>query len=87
MRNQMAAHVLNTATATEVNTQQRTDNLAVLITEGHAARAQYAVNNGCHIKGKQFSHMKYSSKGSDFLGFYAYFCHVIDDYACFVLQH
>ncbi len=33
-------------------------------------------------KRKKLSHMKYSSKRSDFLRFYAYLCHVIDDFAC-----
>ena len=30
---------------------------------------------------------KYSTKSGDFLRFYAYFCHVIDDFACLDLQH
>ena len=28
-------------------------------------------------------YMNYFSKRSDFLRFYAYLCHVIDDFACF----
>jgi len=32
--------------------------------------------------GKKLSHVKYSSKRSDFLRFYDYLCHVIDDFAC-----
>ena len=31
---------------------------------------------------KLLSHVKYSSKRSDFLRFYLYFCHAIDDFAC-----
>ena len=30
---------------------------------------------------------KYSAKSGDFLRFYAYLCHVIDDFACLDLQH
>ena len=30
---------------------------------------------------------KYSAKSADFLRFFAYLCHVIDDFACLVLQH
>ena len=29
----------------------------------------------------------YSTKSVDFLRFYFYFCHVIDDFACLDLQH
>ena len=32
-------------------------------------------------------YVKYSSKRSDFLRFYLYLCHVIDDFACLELQH
>ena len=44
---------------------------------------QHFVDNGADVTGKKLSHMKYSSKRSDFLRFYAYLCHVIDDFACF----
>ena len=30
---------------------------------------------------------KYSTKSGDFLRFFAYLCHVIDDFACLDLQH
>jgi hypothetical protein len=30
---------------------------------------------------------KYSAKSGDFLRFFAYLCHVIDDFACLELQH
>lgn len=39
---------------------------------------QHFVDNRSHITGKKLSHVKYSSKRSDFLRFYAYLCHVID---------
>ena len=40
-----------------------------------------------HITGKKLSYVKYSSKRSDFLRFYLYLRHVIDDFACLELQH
>ena len=43
---------------------------------------QHFVYNRSHKTGKKLSHMKYSSKRSDFLRFYLYLCHVIDDFAC-----
>jgi hypothetical protein len=30
---------------------------------------------------------KYSAKSGDFLRFFAYLCHVIEEFACFDLQH
>ena len=32
---------------------------------------------------KSVQNEKYSAKSGDFLRFYAYLCHVIDDFACF----
>ena len=43
---------------------------------------EHFVDNGADVTGKKLSHMKYSSKRSDFLRFYAYLCHGIDDFAC-----
>ena len=43
---------------------------------------QHFVDNWTHKTEKKLSHMKYSSKSSDFLRFYLYLCHVIDDFAC-----
>jgi len=40
------------------------------------------VLNAVDVTGKKLSNMKYSSKRSDFLRFYLYLCHVIDDFAC-----
>ena len=36
---------------------------------------------------KSVQNEKYSAKNDDFLRFYAYLCHVIDDFACLDLQH
>ena len=44
----------------------------------------------CHVmQGKESKTCPYdsSSKRSDFLRFYLYLCHVIDDFACLELQH
>ncbi|MBP5620235.1 MAG: hypothetical protein J6X23_07340, partial [Bacteroidaceae bacterium] len=37
------------------------------------------VDNGADVTGKKLSHMKYFSKRSDSLRFYAYLCHVMCD--------
>ena len=58
-----------------------------LIAERCAPKSQDFVDNRTLKTGKMLSHMKYSSKRSDFLRFYAYLCHVIDDFACLDLQH
>ena len=44
------------------------------------------VDNRTHKTGKLLPHMKNSSKRSDFLRFYAYLCHVIEEFACLELQ-
>ena len=45
------------------------------------SETQYFVDNRTYKTGKQLSHVKYSSKRSDFHIFYAYLCHAIDDFA------
>ena len=42
--------------------------------------SQNVVDHWTHKTGKMRPHVKYSFKRRDFLGFYAYFCHVIDDF-------
>ena len=37
--------------------------------------------------GEYGPYKKYSTKGGDLLRFLLYLCHVIDDFACLVLQH
>ena len=64
---------------TEVN-PQRTHNLAVLIAERCAPKSQDFVDYRIHKTGKMLPHVKFSSKRSDFLRFYLYLCHVIDDF-------
>ena len=41
------------------------------------------VDKEINVTRKQLSHMKYSYKGSVFLNFYAYLCHVMDDFYLF----
>ena len=48
---------------------------------------QHFVDNGADVTGKKLSHVKYSSKRSDSIRFYAYLCHVMCDFACLETQH
>ena len=50
-------------------------------------KAPLFVDNWTHKTGKLLLHMKNSSKRSDFLRFYAYLCHVIEEFACLESQH
>ena len=58
-----------------------------LVAIRRTSQPQHFVDNRSHITGKKLSYVKYSSKRSDFLRFFAYLCHVIDDFACLDLQH
>ena len=58
-----------------------------LVAVRRTSQPQNFVDNRSHITEKKLSYVKYSSKRSDFLRFYAYLCHVIDDFACLDLQH
>ena len=58
-----------------------------LIAEWRTSETQYFVDNRTYIMGKMLPHVKYSSKRSDFLRFYAYLCHAINDFAGLDLQH
>ena len=51
-----------------------------LIAERCTPQTQHFVDNLTHKTGKLLSHMKYSSKRSDFLRFYAYLYYFIDDF-------
>ena len=68
-----------------VKSGKDTQNLAVLIAERCAPKSQDFVDYRTHKKGKMLPHVKYSSKRSDFLRFYAYLCHVIDDFLLLVI--
>ncbi len=57
-------------------------------TESIPEGRNYYIEEGSFASmGKKLSYVKYSSKRSDFLRFYLYLCHVIDDFACLELQH
>ena len=73
--------------ASMVSARKRFENLTVLISEWGAAQSQHIVDNRTHVTRKQPSHVKKTAKGSDFSKFYIYFCHVIDDFCLFFLQH
>ena len=61
--------------------------LAVLIAYQLTAKSQVGVDYRGQNTVKFVQNEKYSSKRSDFLRFYLYLCHVIDDFACLELQH
>ena len=62
-------------------------NLAVLIAYQLTAKSQVGVDYRGQNTVKSVQNEKYSAKSGDFLRFYAYLCHVIDDFACLDLQH
>ena len=51
------------------------------------AKSQVGVDYGGQNRVEFVQDEKYSAKSGDFLRFYAYLCHVIDDFACLDLQH
>ena len=51
------------------------------------AKSQMGVDYRGQNMVKFVQNEKYSAKSGDFLRFYAYLCHVIDDFACLDLQH
>jgi hypothetical protein len=55
----------------------------LLIAYQLTAKSQVGVDYRGQNTVKYVQNEKYSSKSGDFLRFYAYFCHVIDDFACF----
>ena len=60
---------------------------AVLVAESGTTKPQLAVDNWADVTVKFLHHVRNSTERSDFLRFNAYICHVIDDFACFELQH
>ena len=61
--------------------------LAVLIANKLTAKPQVGVDYRGQNTVKYVQNEKYSAKSGDFLRFFAYLCHVIDDFACLDLQH
>ena len=87
MGHQVACHVFDAVTATEVYAHQRACYFAVLVAESGTTKPQLAVDNWADVTVKFLHHVKNSTERGDFLRFYDYLCHVIDDFACFELQH
>lgn len=87
MGHQVVCHVFDAVTATEVYAHQRACYFAVLVAESGTTKPQLAVDNWADITVKLLHHVKNSTERGDFLRFYDYLCHVIDDFACFELQH
>ena len=87
MGHQVACHVFDAVTATEVYAHQRACYFAVLVAESGAPKPQLAVDNLADVTVKFLHHVKNSTERSDLLRFNAYICHAIDDFACLELQH
>ena len=73
--------------ATAAHGEYGSYNLAVLIAYQLTAKSQVGVDYRGQNTVKFVQNEKYSTKSGDFLRFFAYFCHVIDDFACLDLQH
>ena len=80
---QIQVEVFHAVAATAENGEDGTYNLAVLIANQSAAKSQVGVDYGGQNTVKFVQNEKYSAKSGDFLRFFAYLCHVIDDFACF----
>ena len=80
MGHQVAGHVFDTVTATEIHAHQRACYFAVLVAESGAPKPQLAVDNWADVTVKFLHHVKNSTERGDFLRFYAYICHAIDDF-------
>ena len=78
MAHQMWRYILHARAATEVHAHQRTDNLAVLVSDDTAASlAQSWVDDGWKHGVKLLHDHKNTSKRCEFLRFNLYFCHVL----------
>ena len=64
-----------------------TYNLTVLIAYQLTAKSQVEVDYRGKNTVKSVQNEKYSAKSGDFLRFFVYLCHVIEEFACFELQH
>ena len=67
---------------TEYNKKYGACYFAVLVSESGAPKPKLTVSNRTDVTVKFLHHVKNSTERSDFLRFYAYLCHVIDDFAC-----
>ena len=72
---------------TAENGEDGPNYLAVLIANKLTAKPQVGVDYRGQNMVKFVQDEKYSTKSGDFLRFFAYLCHAIDDFACLDLQH
>ena len=84
---QIQVEVFHAIAATAENGEDGPNYLAVLIAYQLTAKSQVGVDYRGQNTVKFVQNEKYSTKSGDFLRFFAYFCPVIDDFACLDLQH
>ena len=84
---QIQVEVFHAVAATAENGEDGSNYLAVLIANKLTAKPQVGVDYRGQNMVKFVQDEKYSTKSGDFLRFFAYLCHVIDDFACLDLQH
>ena len=70
MGHQVACHVFDAVTATEVYAHQRACYFAVLVAESGTMKPQLAVDNWADVIVKFLHHVKNSTERGDFLRFY-----------------
>ena len=84
---QIQVEVFHAVAATAENGEDGPNYLAVLIANKLTAKPQVGVDYRGKNTVKSVQNEKYSAKSGDFLRFFAYLCHAIDDFACLDLQH
>ena len=77
---QIQVEVFHAVAATAENGEDGSYYLAVLIAYQPTAKPQVGVDYGGQNTVKFVQDEKYSAKSGDFLRFFAYLCHVIDDF-------
>ena len=84
---QIQVEVFHAVAATAENGEDGPYYLAVLIANQSAAKPHVGVDYRGQNRVEFVQNEKNSAKSGDFLRFLLYLCHVIDDFACLVLQH
>ena len=72
MGHEVASHIFETVTTTEIHAHQRACYFAVLVAESSAPKPLLTVDNWADETLKFLHHVKNSTKRGDFLRFYAY---------------
>jgi len=78
---QIQVEVFHAVATTAENGEDGSYYLAVLIVYQPTAKSQVGVDYRGQNTVKFVQNEKYSAKSADFLRFFAYLCHVIDDFA------